>query len=301
MKSFRYFIASLSMALLLGLSLTSCDDEAQAKNHQQEDVRGQNQEGDVNQAMLDSLSNFKTTIDSISQESKVAVEQVKTMHSSVSELKKKEIWIWIAIGSAIVLSLIIFGIMIRLFSNLQMRANRQRNDIIELQRQFQASSFASKPANRASTPSDYEYLKRRVYELETQIRQIASMMHTTQQMPQSPITTISSAVGSTPSNYGYFGNPVNATEPYFKKLLISLDSEARFSAEISGTKAIFKPLDSSSYLGTFVSNDAMRAAVTFTGCAPMEAASMQVIMSGEAMQQDNKWIITKKATVVLYR
>ena len=204
---------------------------------------------------------------------------------------------WGAIGLSTV-ALILCVICLRLCANLQRRASRQRNDIQELQQERQVNSFTPKTVTKSSIPSDYESLKRRILDLETQVRQYNSYTRPLQQSSTiitSPVTEVE------PNKNGYFGNPIQATEPYFKKLIVSRDSEARFSVEISGNKAIFKPLESSSYLGTFVSNDAMRAAIDFVGCAPTEASSMRVILPGEALQRDNRWFITKKAQILLSR
>lgn len=298
MKSFRYQITSLMMALIVGLSLTACDDDSQAQTYDNQQQPTQQQTivnvPEINKEVKDSLDKYTARIDSISKDTKAAIDDVASMSGKVSDLKDNEKWWWGSYGVGII-ALILTIICIIRCNELNKRLNRHRDEIQELKREKQSASFAPKTVSKSSIPSDYDSLKRRVYDLEIQLRQLTTTPRQTQPYTEPVIIPVVKDNIKT----GYFGNPINATEPYFKKLLVSRDSEARFSADISGNKAIFKPLDSSSYFGTFVSNDAMRAAVDFKGCAPSEASSMQVITPGEAEQRDNKWVITKKATVYL--
>lgn len=298
MKSFRYQLASLMMALILGLSLTACDDDSQAQTYDNQQLPTQHQTivnvPEINKEVKDSLDKYTARIDSISKDTKAAIDDVASMNGKVSNLKDNEKWWWASCGIGII-ALILSIISLIRCNYLNKRLNRHRDEIQELKREKQSASFAPKTVSKSSIPSDYDFLKRRVYDLEIQLRQLTIVPS----QPQSYTEPVIKPVVKDNIKTGYFGNPINAAEPYFKKMLVSRDSEARFSADISGNKAVFKPLDSSSYLGTFVSNDAMRAAVDFKGCAPSEASSMQVITPGEAEQRDNKWVITKKATVYL--
>lgn len=298
MKSLRYFIASLTMALFIGLSLASCDDESQAQTSEKQQQIPQQQTvvnvPEINKEVKDSLDKYTARIDSISKDSKAVIEDVASMRGKVSSLQDNEKWWWLSCCVGII-SLVLSIICLIRCVDLNKRLDRHRDDIQEVKRDKQSALFAPKTISKTSTPSDYASLMRRVYDLECQIRRLSSDPRPVQQLVEPVVNPI---VHEAIKN-GYFGNPINAVEPYFKKLLVSRDSDARFIAEISGNKAIFKPLDSSSYFGTFVSNDAMRAAVDFKGCVPSEASSMQVITPGEAVQCENKWVITKKATVYL--
>lgn len=288
MKSIRSIITILTVILFIGLLLSGCDNKSQPLNTTQ--TSNTTKQGDINKEVKDSLENFNVKIEAISKEFKEAKGDISTMKD---KLKEKEWLLWGSIGLSTV-ALILCVICLRLCANLQ------RNNSKELQQKRQENSSTSETVTKSSMPSDYESLKRKVLDLETQVKQYISYIRPSQQSSTiiaSPVTEVG------PNKNGYFGNPVQAIEPYFKKLLVSCDSEARFSVEISGNKAIFKPLESSSnsYLGTFVSNDAMRAAIDFNGCAPTKALSMQVISHGEALQRDNKWFITKKAQIRLSR
>lgn len=305
MKSFRYYLTSLMMALVLGLSLTACDEESQAQTNYSDPQSQQPTQivnvPEINKKVKDSLDKYTARIDSISKDTKDAVDTVSAMQKNVSNLQGHEMWWWISLGIT-TLSLILALIGIKLCVSLQGRANRQRRDIDNIVREKREASFNTRATttSKSSTPSDYEFLKKRVSELEYQVRQLTAATRSTQPYTQPvPNPVIPEVI----SKNGYFANPIQASEPYFRKLLSSRDSEARFSVEIQGEKGYFKPLDdSSSYLFTLVSNDAMKSAIEFSGCQPpSEATSMRIITPGEAVQKDGRWYITKKASVALSR
>lgn len=216
------------------------------------------------------------------------------LKKEISDLKDNEKWWWTSCGIGIVAIILAIVCLIR-YAELNRRLNRHRNDIQGLQRDKQSASSAPRAVSRNAGSSDIDTLKHRVEVLERQMGQLTS----TPRYSQHNVETVVNPSVHEANKNGYFGNPVNATEPYFKKLLGSRDSDARFIAEVSGNEAKFQPLDSSSYLGTFVSNDAMRAAVDFKGCSPSAASSMRICGPGKAILRDNKWIIIKKATVNL--
>lgn len=292
------------MALFIGLLLTGCDDESQAQvpNNPESSIPPTPVYiPEINKEVKDSLDKYTARIDSISRETEEAISKVESMQGDVSDLKvgvsalkDNEKWWWTSCGIGIVAIILAIVCLIR-YVELNRRLNRHRNDIQGLQRDQQSASFAPRAVSRNATTSDQDSLKRRIDDLERQIRQLTSAPRSSQQ----PVGSVVNQIAHAANENGYFGNPVNATEPYFKKLLGSRDSDARFIAEVSGNRARFRPLDSSSYLGTFVSNDAMRAAVDFEGCLPSRASSMKIISPGVAILRDNKWIIDQKATVIL--
>lgn len=298
MKSFRCHITSLMLALILVLSLTACEDDSQAQTKYATQPDPQPPTvlivPEINKEVKDSLDKYTARIDSISKEVKEALDNVVSIRKDVSNLKDNEMWWWIAMGISII-ALVIAVFVIKLCVDLQSRANRQRRDIEEIVRERREAVYNSKHVTKSALPTDYDSLKRRVHDLELKLNQHTSYAH-----PVQPhIEPVTKQIVRDTTKKGYFGTPVPAADPYFKKLLISQDSDARFVAEIIGNKAIFKPLESNSHFGTFVSNDAMRGAVDFKNCAPTELSSMQVITPGEAEQRDNKWVITKKAIVHL--
>lgn len=299
MKTLQRFTASLMMALCLGLSLASCNDEAESGDFNTQPQANQPQTlvniPEINKEVKDSLDKYTAKIDSISKDTKVAIDQVTSMKEQVSNLESNEVWWWSFCGIAIFAVLLAIMCIIRCAS-LNKRLNRHRDEIEELKRDQQTALFAPKSVAKTSTPADYESLKRRIFNMESQIHRLSSAPRSVQQSVESVVTP---HVSDARKN-GYFGNPIAGAEPYFKKLLSSCDSDARFSVEISGDKAIFRPLESASYLGTFKSIDAPKLAIEFKGqCALSDANYMKVITPGEAISKDGKWVITKKATVYL--
>lgn len=298
MKTLRYFAALLTFAFSIGLSLIACNDKSETlsnANLQQEHLQPTIVNvPEINKEVKDSLDKYTARIDSISKHSKMAIKDVASIKGTVSALQDNEKWWRISFGICVIAIIITIICLIRC-AELKKRLDRHRLDIEGLKSEKQSASFAQKNMSKTSVPYDYESLTRRVCDLEIQIGKLTSVSHPVLK----PVEPVAIPNVKEPRKNGYFGNPINAAEPYFKKILVSRDSEARFIAEITGNMAIFRPVDSSSYLGTFVSNDAMRAAIDFTGCAPSEASSMKVNIPGEAIQRDNKWVITKKATVYL--
>lgn len=292
------------MALFIGFLLTGCDDESQAQipNNPESSISPTPVYiPEINKEVKDSLDKYTARIDSISRETEEAIKKVESMQRDVLYLKKEisalkdnEKWWWTSCGIGIVAIILAIVCLIR-YAELNRRLNRHRNDIQGLQRDKQSESFPPRAVSRNVGSSDIDTLKRRVEVLERQMGQQTS----TPRYSQHNVERVVNLSVHEANKNGYFGNPVNATEPYFKKLLGSRDSDARFIAEVSGNEAKFQPLDSSSYLGTFVSNDAMRAAVDFKGCSPSAASSMRICGPGKAILRDNKWIIIKKATVIL--
>lgn len=296
MKALRYLLTSLTI-FLIGISLTSCHDESRANKSETQQKASNNQPSDsvsdVNKEVKDSLSRYSAKIDAVSKHAQDAINKANSVQKDVSGIQDNEIW-WTLSSVVSIIALVISFVCLYRLAESKERLDRHRDGIQEIIRKIRnIQSIQKSSSEKNSTPPDYESLKQSVYNLERRIRELSS----TPSPIQLPFETIVYPVPD--ETNGYFGNPINAAEPYFKKLLVSRDSDARFSAEISGDRAIFKPLDSASYLGTFVSNDAMRAAVEFEGCAPSRATSMQVKSTGEATQRDNKWIISKKAIVFL--
>lgn len=302
MKSNRSSIVVLTIVLLIWISLSSCEDESQGQSTTQntETESKPNTYSDINKEVKDSLDRYSTKIEEACKKAEDSSAEVAKMGTTVNQLQDNELWLWISVGIGII-GLIIGAVCLKLFFDLQSRANRQRSDIQKLQRERPINLTTPNAVPKSTVPSDYEFLKRRVSNLETQIKQIKSFVPESQELKG---TQVFPQIRDFPSpKNGYFGNPIQAPDPYFKKILVSRDSEARFSVEICGDKASFRPFESSSYLGTYISHDAMRSAIDFVGdCPPNNnPSSMRVITPGEAEQRDNRWFIIKKAQVKLSR
>ena len=177
------------MALVLGLSLTACDEESQAQTNYSDPQSQQPTQivnvPEINKEVKDSLDKYTARIDSISKDTKDAVDTVSAMQKNVSNLQGHEMWWWISLGIA-TLSLILALIGIKLCVSLQGRANRQRRDIDNIVREKREASFNTRATttSKSSTPSDYEFLKKRVSGLEYQVRQLTAATRSTQPYTQ---------------------------------------------------------------------------------------------------------------------
>ena len=287
MKSLRNFIMLLTSTLFIGLSLMACNGEK--KGEQQSTCDNAVELS----AVKDSLEKCSEKIDNLSNKLNEYTRKVDSISGKQGDQYGK-VWLWVLSGVAIVAFFVAIYSLV-CFRRLNKRLNRHRNDLESLKSDKQSVSFAPKPVSKNSTPSDYENLKRRVFDLERRIQQPALA---TRPNPK-PAESVVKPAAQPMVLQGYFGNPIGTESAYFKKMLISCDSEARFSVDYLGNKATFRPLDSGTYFGTFVSNDAMRVAVDFEGCPTSQASSMQVVAPGEAELRDNKWIIIKKSIVKL--
>lgn len=283
MKPIRYISASVAMALIVVVSLTSCAGKSKSHSRSnQQQVVVEESKNDI--AVNDSPEN------NIAYSISDFAKDLNTLQEQVSEIQSNEKWWWIFSGAS-VLAILLATICLYSNDTVKEKLEQTKKDINKLAQYNNRQELAKKPTVYTNTmPFDNKpSLERRVAELEKKIQQLTS-----------PSIAVQPSVShSTPEmvKNGYFGNPVNNdAEPYFKKLLTSKDSDARFTVEVSGNKATFKPLDIPGSPGTFRSSDALRAAVNFTEISTA-SSHMQVNAPGEAELRDNKWLITKKAKI----
>lgn len=302
MKKFRPFV--LIFCLFIGeISLTSCSGGNRNPIHQPNSTEQSMpyatdnlNDSNENKQILDSTNSSVSQNETLKKDEGKNTINLKTT-SNENDAKNRTANLFAVISCVIaIISLVITLFVYLKLDYLRQRIDRHRNEIDQLRYKLCGLRNHGNAPNPEHN-KDYASLTSRIRNIEEQVEKINH--NNTVGHPNMDIKTYPEVLQYPNEQNGYFGNPINASEPYFKKMLVSRDSEARFSAVISGKRAIFKPLDSSSYLGTFISNDAMRAAVDFMGCTPSEASSMQVTKSGEAEQRDNKWIIIKKATILL--
>lgn len=247
-------------------------------------------------AYIDSLkardTEIQSELDNIKQE-------IRIMH----DYQK---WFWLALGLGFIA--LCFGIILLMVSQrITNRLNKCARLIKEIQENHADSAIApTSPKVRPNYASTFEVKKLadKLSEVNSQVQQLwaakASVTSPQSGKDQQPIELPKPVTSKEETKQGYFGNPIQAANPYFRKWLSSKDSDARFSVEQTGAIAIFKPLEDTAYLGTFVSTDAIRSAVEFQGCEPTTAAThIKVINPGEAQQIGEKWIVTKKAVVKL--
>ena len=182
------------------------------------------------------------------------------------------------------------------------RLSRHREEIESLrqllnERRFEPNVTGTKRTNYSASSSipnnEISDLSRKIQHLENELLKIqkTTLVHGT----PTP-STITPPIK--PTRIGYFGTAISGENGtgYFKKVLESKDSDARFSAQIIDGSANFEPIAS---LSSIKSSDYMDLAVEFEGVSKNEATDMSVHYKGLAQQIGDKWIIVKKAVITL--
>jgi hypothetical protein len=184
------------------------------------------------------------------------------------------------------------------------RLNRHRNDINSLKNQLSESKaipigYSNTLSSKNNTSYDCFKLSKRIDEIE---RKLNSKQTQPTHKEDNPPIVIDNPVSQ--KREAYFGTPSQAQgdSAYFKKEFKYHDTEVMFSAVIIEDNAEFRPIEgNTASLGTLKSSDTMKLAVQFEGCAPSEANSMQVILSGIAKFDGERWYIKKKTVVRLIK
>ncbi|MBD5184942.1 MAG: hypothetical protein HDS97_08655 [Bacteroidales bacterium] len=254
----------------------------------------------ANKAVLDSIANLHSNIDKVNSD---FTRKSTEMDEEVSSLR---CMVW-ALGGFCVLCLLLSFIVIMWCRKLREQGIQHREDIKNLSRRVgngnvAASSVVGKPSN------EYYELRSKVAILEDEIRRINRIgvpTPSSQQPKSNPNHTPNNVGVSSPKEEkvvkAYFGNPtMGDKDGYFKKVLDSRDSDARFVAEISGDKASFKPLtDSEAAKKTLLTSDQMKLAVEFSGCSLSEMKGMEITAGYVEKKENGRWVIKNKARVIL--
>lgn len=161
----------------------------------------------------------------------------------------------------------------------------------------QKPTMVPRTSNSGLNNKEYNLLSSRIEKLERQLEKM-TMIPT-----HAPAPTNTDTGEQSHEQIGYFNLPsqISPTKAYFKRFYESRDSDSRFSVTIRDNKAEFRPLEGTPYLNEIKSNDTLRLALEFQGCALSEATQMEVSMPGEAKKEDGRWIIEKKASIILTR
>ena len=301
MKLRHSILISLATSIVLSLSLTSCDNDKPRKDYDNRHNWTQEQDSPKTKTIeKDSLESLQIKIEELSQQNEDSSDDIKKLQSSVKDLDGLRFWMWISLslgGLALLLSIIAMG----KSSSSKGAVEDVEKSLKRIKLKLQNENHQPQQVSRNSSSNEVEQLKRRVWELESQIRQISlSISSGTNHNRHSDPTPEPVSQPQQQVKKGYFANPINGANPYFKKLLQYKEPEARFSAEISNNKAIFRPFDEAVYFNTYISFiDDYRAAIEFSGCDPKQATRMQIIKGGDAELRDGNWYITKKALVNL--
>lgn len=250
----------------------------------------------------DSLNNIITSLERISQQYESVDNNNKILESKLHDFENIRVWIWIALGGGLI------SLILSILGFLNSSSSHNRIDDLEeklkkIKLKFQNDTYHPQQISKNNSSNELEQLKRRIREIEIQLRYLSSSLSVKSVSSTSHSKTESDQEADLiklQSKKGYFTNPINGVTPYFKKLLQYKEPEARFSAEISNNKAVFMPFEQSVDFNTYISFiDDYRAAIEFNGCDPKQATRMQIIKGGDAEFRDGNWYIIKKALVNL--
>lgn len=303
-------IQAFILTFFMSFCISSCSSDSLATNQEDKSYDYQTKQDDDD--VDDDIDDYEE-ISALSHSIQEIKKDLKDLEESTEKLSetKSNLWeIFLAwVFSALSLAVAIFAL-VKTFQY-KKQADSQEQRIREMQSQLNNQSNTLTNNGNAPTISqtyrssndidklkgDLSKVSERVNSLE---RKIANSMTT--QQSQVPIITPTPVVEPTtpkkPEKIQYFGFAVRgeAGNGYFKKILETLDNEARFSATVSGQTAEFEPIGS---LELIKSYDYMDLAIEFNGVSKLEATSMTLIKPGVAKLHDGKWIITKKAMITL--
>lgn len=320
MKTLKTIIVVATL-LIVGMAFTGCDDETSAGTLTGQSTIGQPDTTKIKEpekamdskekkAVLDSVNMVNSRVDDLSSKINTQNTAIEDNKSTIDDLKKSLSMSTLISWIVAAISLIVAIIAIVKVNSVSARAARHRQEIEELKGSIHdldlRYSNSSRPKVSTSnnvTYSEYSALSSRVSKIE---RYLDSQSHTPTIRAQEQVgnnhSTIIEPISA--EKNGYFELPSQMpTSAYFRRLLETKGSDARFAVVIKqNNKAEFSVFDSSlSYLRTMTTSDTAKLAIEFIGCSSDEATQMRQIMPGEAVLEDGRWIITRKAQVNLSR
>ena len=304
----KQIIISLLTLALADICLCSCGNDVAANTsleemHKKSSITQSDEKH--KKAITDSINNLREKIMDLTEKyEKVYQElsEVKMDNKKINDEKATNKW-YILIGGGIGL----LGLIVSIFAfgktgKCNNRLSRHREEIESLrqllnERRFEPNVTGTKRTNYSASSSipnnEISDLSRKIQHLENELLKIqkTTLVHGT----PTP-STITPPIK--PTRIGYFGTAISGENGtgYFKKVLESKDSDARFSAQIIDRSANFEPIAS---LSSIKSSDYMDLAVEFEGVSKNEATDMSVHYKGLAQQIGDKWIIVKKAVITL--
>ena len=313
MKTLRTFIIMVVL-IIGGMAMTGCEDSNATNNPESVTTNGQpeSQTGEKpldsseKKQVLDSINVLVSQIESLSKSQEANANNLDEVKKEISDLKGSshlyDLISWVIAAISLLVAIIA---LIRL-SSIQKRANDigeigQR--VYSLEQKTNTVPVRTKTTSSGLSNSEYTSLTSRIYKIERQLERMnqGSAYEPQNAVMSNPVTEIRRS--SVNEQSGYFGLPtqMSLTEAYFKRLSDIRESDSRFTVEVRNERAEFRPLEGTQYLNDLKSNDSIKMALDIQGCAPSEATQMKVILPGEAKKDGDRWIITKKATIALYR
>lgn len=321
MKTLRNYII-IAVFIIGGMAMSGCE-ESDASNSQQvvnTNEHSNSQAGEKSmdskekKDVLDSLNNVNNRVDELFAIIETQKSVIGKNQSNIDDIKKTSSISTLVSWTLAIISIILAILALIKAKSSNARAGRHREEIekikqslMDLERNIANSARTKNTSISTLSSRDYSDLSFRISKLERLYTQMQSSSTSTTEItggrnyiPNQPNIPSQPQI---PIQHGYFGLPtqMSLTEAYFKRLSDVRDSDSRFTVEVRNDKAEFRPLEGTQYLNDLKSNDAIKMALEFEGCAPSEATQMKVILPGVAQKDGDRWIITKKATIGLYR
>lgn len=289
---------------------TGCEGSNTSNNQQEQTVpqsEVKSMDSKEKKQVMDSISALTSQIEILSTRQESNTENLNKVSKEVSDLKGAshlfDLISWVMAAIALLAAIIA---LIKL-NSIKKRTNKFKDleyRISSLEQKTVPSPVRARTGHSEISSSDYASLVSRINYIE---RQIDKLGQNSTQVHQNAVPTIPALTPeihqSNSDRLGYFGLPsqISLTEAYFKRLSDTRDSDSLFKVTVRDTKAEFRPIEGTQYLNEIKSNDDIKMALNIQGCAPSEATQMKVILPGEAQKDGNRWKITKKATIALYR
>lgn len=314
-KSLKSII--LIVTLFIGvISISACKNESQSNGEGDNNPDSSNIESMMdpdtlsatkqNKIILDSIANFDNRLKelySVISQQKASIDR---NHSTIESLKRNSFlsillaWIFAAVSIFTAVFALIKSKQALKLANKYHHKIEEFNDLLTKYENRVTDELRNNntPFSRMSN-HEYNMLSSRITKIEQQLN-CPSKQVNPQQPPKSPDIPRSPHPNK---QKGYFGLPkkMSETEAYFRDLIGSKDSEARFEVIVTDETAEFRPLDGQRYLNDMQSNDTIKMALDIQGCAPSEASRMAVIRPGNAKLAGGRWVITKNASIMLYK
>ncbi len=255
---------------------------------------------------LQSFRNLESQVESLATKQTENTQNIEVIKKDVESLKGIthfcDFISWVIAAVALFLSIISLTKII----SARKRADNHRDAIKklydklkDLEQLVNSSPSRVKTSYSNINSSEYAALASRIAILERELNENRSQSSVNQNEVSNNL--ISEVYKYNNEQSGYFGRPTKMSliQAYFRGLSEVRDSDSLFTATVRGNKAEFKPIDGKQYLNEIKSSDDIKLALNITGCPPSEASQMTVIRQGEAQKDGDRWIITKKADIVL--
>lgn len=296
MKVLNKIITSLAFAIG-AVCFTACESNSTSlPNNPMPEASPETIVSDGKKDVLDSLSILSAKVDSLTISQTSLEKEVESISNDLTKYESGDFFEKSILTGLAILSIIIVVVCSVGFKKVNTRLSQDRQEIDSLKATHRSQSVQPYNTQKKTISSnEYSALKQRIDALEKRLSPC--------KVP-TVVGRLKEETTKSTERTGYFGVPsqMSETDAYFPKLIESCsDSEVRFSANINGDYAEFKPLEGAAYLNDIKSTDSMKLAIDLNGCSVAEANCMTVLKPGEAKFDNRRWIITKKAMISLQR